>query len=235
VSDIDPPRFLEPGSGAPEELRSLFAAGAEDFPTDAELARLADKLGPTLGPSGGTAPTGTGSGVTTGLKLGLAALAAAGIAALVLSQRPPTEHAAPSAVTARGPETNPVAPSAPAAPAPSPSEPPAGAPAPEPPTPSAASARAVIPPAFRPAETEAEYLERARGALGKSPALALALANQHRSRFPYGVLAQEREVIAIEALKRLGRSAEAERRSSDFASRYPNSAYRKKLEAGSGK
>jgi hypothetical protein len=49
------------------------------------------------------------------------------------------------------------------------------------------------------------------------------------------VLSQEREVIAIEALKRLGRSAEAERRISDFASRYPNSAYRKKLDAGSGK
>ena len=232
MSDVDPPRFLEPGSGAPEELRSLFAAGARDFPTDAELAALADKLGPTLGPTTGA---GTGSGVATGIKVGLAALAAAGIAALVLSQRAPTEHAAPSAVTARGPETNPVAPSAPAAPVPSQSESPADAPARETPTPSAASARAVIPPAFRPAETEAEYLERARGALGKSPALALALANQHRSRFPYGVLAQEREVIAIEALKRLGRSAEAERRISEFASRYPNSAYRKKLEAGSEK
>jgi len=235
VSDADPPRLLDPGSGTPEELRSLFAAGAEDFPTDAELAALATKLGPTLGPSAATGSTGTGSSVATSLKVGLAALAAAGIAALVLSQRAPTEHAAPSAVTARGPEANPVAPSAPAAPAPSPSEPPAGVPAPEAPPPSAASAPAVIPPAFRPAETEAEYLERARGALVKSPALALALANQHRSRFPYGVLAQEREVIAIEALKRLGRSADAERRIGDFASRYPNSAYRKKLEAGSGK
>ena len=226
MSEADPPRFLDAGSGAPDELRSLFAAGAEDFPTDAELAALAGKLGPTLGPSAATGTAGTGSGVATGVKVGLAALAVAGIAALVLSQRAPTEHSAPSAVTARGPETTPLAPSGPVEPA---------APAPESPTPSAASSRAVIPPAFRPAETEAEYLERARGALGKSPALALALANQHRSRFPYGVLAQEREVIAIEALKRLGRTAEAERRIGDFASRYPNSAYRKKLEAGSGK
>jgi len=233
VSDADPPRLLDAASGAPEELRSLFAAGAEDFPTDAQLAALAAKLGPTLGPSAATGSGGSGSGLATGLKVGLAALAAAGVAALVLSQRTPAEHAAPSAVTARGPEAHPAAPSAPAAPAPVQSEPPA-APAPEAPAPSAA-APAVIPPAFRPAETEAEYLERARGALGKSPALALALANQHRSRFPYGVLAQEREVIAIEALKRLGRSAEAERRIGDFASRYPNSAYRKKLEAGSGK
>jgi hypothetical protein len=46
------------------------------------------------------------------------------------------------------------------------------------------------------------------------------------------VLAQEREVIAIEALKRLGRSDEAARRAADFARRYPGSAYRKKLDTG---
>jgi hypothetical protein len=90
----------------------------------------------------------------------------------------------------------------------------------------------VVAPPFRPAETEAEFLERARGALGQSPSAALSLANQHRARYPSGVLAEEREVIAIEALKRLGRSAEAERRVEAFSRRYPGSAYRKKLDSG---
>jgi hypothetical protein len=232
VSDADPPRLLDPGSGTPEELRALFAAGAEDFPSAAQLASLAGKLGPTLGPS---AASGTSSGVATGVKVGLVALAAAGITALVLSQRAPSEHGGPPSLTARAPESTTGAPSNPSPPAP-PSEQQAGATPPlEPPAPSVASSRPAIAPPFRPAETEAEYLERARGSLGKSPALALALANQHRSRFPYGVLGQEREVIAIEALKRLGRGAEAERRASDFARRYPGSAYSKKLDAGSGK
>ena len=85
----------------------------------------------------------------------------------------------------------------------------------------------------RPAGSEAELLESARNALATSPARAFSLAEQHRTLFPGGVLAQEREVIAIEALKRLGRTDEATRRAADFARRYPGSAYRKKLDSGS--
>ena len=45
-----------------------------------------------------------------------------------------------------------------------------------------------------------------------TPTKSLALADEHAARFPAGVLAQEREVIAIEALVRLGRMKEARAR-----------------------
>jgi hypothetical protein len=40
---------------------------------------------------------------------------------------------------------------------------------------------------------------------------------------------QEREVIAIKALRQLGRTAEAERRSEAFAKAFPGSAFARKL------
>jgi hypothetical protein len=72
---------------------------------------------------------------------------------------------------------------------------------------------------------EASLLERARRELNANPAAALALTNEHSTRFPNGVLAQEREVIAIAALRKLGRGAEADRRAASFALKYPGSAH----------
>jgi hypothetical protein len=83
--------------------------------------------------------------------------------------------------------------------------------------------------------SEASLLERARRALTSAPATALALANQHAARFPHGALAQEREVIAIEALRRLGRSAEADRRAAAFAQAFPGSAHQRMVEDASPK
>jgi hypothetical protein len=78
--------------------------------------------------------------------------------------------------------------------------------------------------------SEPVLLEQARKALASAPAAALALTNEHAARFPHGALAQEREVIAIEALRRLHRSAEAESRSAAFAKAYPGSAHRRMVE-----
>jgi hypothetical protein len=83
--------------------------------------------------------------------------------------------------------------------------------------------------------SEPVLLEQARRALASSPATALALTNQHAARFPHGVLAQEREVIAIEALRRLGRSAEADRRAAAFAQAFPGSAHQRMVEDASPK
>jgi len=77
VSTEDPIRFRDSGSSGPDELRSLFQAGTEDFPTDAELAALATKLGPVL--AGGSVAS---AGMATKTKLGLAALGAAGAGVL---------------------------------------------------------------------------------------------------------------------------------------------------------
>jgi hypothetical protein len=42
-------------------------------------------------------------------------------------------------------------------------------------------------------------------------------------------LAQEREVIAIEALSKLGRADDARSRAGRFEQQYPNSAHRRKV------
>jgi hypothetical protein len=43
------------------------------------------------------------------------------------------------------------------------------------------------------------------------------------------MLAQEREVIAVEALEKLGRTAEADRRAQAFARAYPGSSHLPRL------
>ncbi|MEI9940974.1 MAG: hypothetical protein WDO69_27470 [Pseudomonadota bacterium] len=76
-------------------------------------------------------------------------------------------------------------------------------------------------------QSEAGLLEQARRALNGSPSTALRLANQHTARFPHGALTQEREVIAIEALRRLHRTSEADLRAAAFARAYPGSAHQR--------
>jgi hypothetical protein len=155
------------------------------------------------------------------LKLGLGALAlvAAGGGVWLLSspsQAPtPVIAPAPSVVATEAP-TPPLAPE-PAAPEPSVSSAPAPV-APEKPAP-------------RVQLSEADLLEQARSALKSGDAArALQNATEHAARFPRGVLVQEREVLAIQALRRLGRSAEAERRAEAFGKAFPGSAFQRKLE-----
>lgn len=240
MSDSEPIRWTEPGAAGPAELRTLFQAGVDDLPSDEQVAALARKLGPVLDPRAGAGPSGASGAVRA--KLGLAALGAVGlgVVAWVLASGP-APAPAPSAtavVSDPAPHATPRAPSveppAPLAPEPSSAPDPSRAPVSRESAPlSSVRAAAALP--ARPAETEAEFLERARTALGQNPSVALSLANQHRARYPSGVLAEEREVIAIEALKRLGRSAEVERRIEAFVRRYPGSAYRKKLDSGAGR
>jgi len=53
--------------------------------------------------------------------------------------------------------------------------------------------------------------------------------DEHRARFPDGTFVQEREVLAIEALVRLGRGAEAKARADAFAHAFPTSAHRRRI------
>jgi hypothetical protein len=77
----------------------------------------------------------------------------------------------------------------------------------------------------KPPVPEAEIIEQARQQLQNNPAQALALTKTHRRRYPKGILAQEREVIAIEALARLGKSKAAEKRAEAFRAAQPNSIH----------
>lgn len=79
--------------------------------------------------------------------------------------------------------------------------------------------------------TEVALLRDARLALGGNPAEALALAEQHRVQFPRGAMVQERELIAISALARLGRHAAVLARAAQFERDFPNSPYRKQVTA----
>ncbi len=228
----DPARFRDGAPDVPAELTRLFQAGTNDLPSEGDLRRLAARLGPVLEPPpGGSAWPGW---PVVGKMAALAAVVSGAAVFFALNFGPHTPRPPdvpdrvplpPEAPPPAAPGTTPPAPSGEGAD--SAALPPASsAPAPSPPARTSA-------PAARPAESEAELLERARDALSANPARALALTEQHRAHFPAGVLAQEREVIAIQALKRLGRTDEAARRTADFSRRYPNSAYRKKLDASS--
>lgn len=78
-------------------------------------------------------------------------------------------------------------------------------------------------------ETEAALLARAQAQIGANPAGALALTEQHRSRFPRGTLGQEREVIAVSALMAMGRAVEARARAESLIAANPGSAFRRRL------
>jgi hypothetical protein len=58
---------------------------------------------------------------------------------------------------------------------------------------------------------------------------ALALANRHSREHPNGAVTQESEAIAIEALYRLGRRAEADARRARFRARFPSSPHLRRI------
>lgn len=78
---------------------------------------------------------------------------------------------------------------------------------------------------------EWRILQSARQALTSDPERALALVREHAQRFPSGMLEQEREAIAIDALARQGRTSEAKERTQRFSSKFPTSPYRSHAEA----
>jgi hypothetical protein len=77
---------------------------------------------------------------------------------------------------------------------------------------------------------EVALLDAARSALATDPRRALTLTQEHARRFPHGALSQEREVIAIDALSKLGQTDAAKARGSDFERRYPGSAHQPKID-----
>jgi len=75
------------------------------------------------------------------------------------------------------------------------------------------------------APTEATLIKGARSALETSPQQALALLTQHAALYPKGVLAEEREVLRIRALKNTGRQGEAETEEQKFRKAHPESVH----------
>lgn len=105
----------------------------------------------------------------------------------------------------------------------------AGAPPAEPASTSSAGSAGAEAPTEIADESEGAYLARAQALLGGNPSGALALAEQHRSRYPKGTLGQEREVIAITARVGMGRTADARARAEALLAKNPSSAHRRRL------
>jgi hypothetical protein len=82
--------------------------------------------------------------------------------------------------------------------------------------------------------SELSLLTRARDQLSKDPEQSLALCRQHQRMYPHGQLAQEREVLLIEALGRLNREKEAGRRRTQFGKTFPDSPHQSRIKQGSG-
>ena len=150
----------------------------------------------------------------------------------VLTPRP---RAAPIAVTSATAVRTAELPRAPA--------PPNSEPAPEPATPPPPTAPSARPPAT-PASAhgaeaspstlarESEIIEKGRTALARGRAAdALAAVDEHKRLFPRGRLGEERDELAIRALRFAGRSDEANARAKEFAKTYPSSIYLGTIEA----
>ncbi|HEY3818138.1 MAG TPA: hypothetical protein VGL81_13255 [Polyangiaceae bacterium] len=79
-------------------------------------------------------------------------------------------------------------------------------------------------------ETEPELLQRAQHALPSDAARALDLANRQERQYPSGKLAEERELVAIEALVKLRRHDEARSRAGQFLQSFPGSVHQRHVE-----
>jgi hypothetical protein len=225
----------------PATLDELVAAARRDGPSSATLSRLADEAA-TRSPATGhrsflrNVPWSRAAIV-------LAAVAVAGVAvgtsmrSLETQSQPSAtapENALPTSSTAAASTARPLAASANAT---------AGQP-PEVPTidvralPESKTRRsapdAVKPAASSQETTEGALLHAAHAAIADNPSRALALTAEHVRRFPSGMLVQEREVIAVEALARLGRAGEARARAAAFFATYPSSAYRHRVDDALG-
>ncbi|MEY2934533.1 MAG: hypothetical protein RL033_5282 [Pseudomonadota bacterium] len=240
------PRWTEPRSEAPDELQVLLRDGRAPLGTAQEVAQLSQGLGQLLGAGAGLSATSLAApAASVGLALGRwAAWAALGLSSAAALWYFTTETPAPPTLpAASSPHVQPVPASEPAPvlepqaavlpPSvlpPSVLPPSVLRPAQQPSVLPAAPASEPLPPATRPSPraasgSEAELLRRAQALLAARPERALALTAEHQRRFRDGALAEEREALAIEALRRLGRGQAAQRRALAFERRYPNSVH----------
>lgn len=78
---------------------------------------------------------------------------------------------------------------------------------------------------------EIAQLVRIRALLEREPAAAYRLARRSEREFPRGILAQERQALAIVALASTGAKERAREQARAFFARYPNSPLRATVDA----
>jgi hypothetical protein len=222
-------------------LREAIGSARRDVPSDERMKALSLAFGAKLGAAGasgaggastasgatGSGTVGTGAASAAGIKgVGIVAAAVIGASALWYATRPapsPPEPAkpAPVAIVESAAPTKAVAPKSEPIPTLSVDDLPK-APTHAAPKPSADDT---------PKESDTALLGRAQKELGKNPANALALLGEHAKTFPRSGFGQEREVMTIDALIRLGRRGEAEARADQFAKAYPKSAHNRRIDS----
>jgi hypothetical protein len=225
-------------------LREALGSARRDVPSDERMKALSLAFGAKLGAAGasgaggaggasspggatGSGSVGAGAASALGIKgVGIVAAAIIGASALWYTTRPapsPPEPAkpVPAAIVESAVPTKPVPPKSDPVPTLSVEDLPK-APANAAPKPSAQET---------PKESDTALLGRAQKELGKNPANALALLGEHAKTFPRSGFGQEREVMTIDALIRLGRRGEAEARAGQFAKAYPKSAHNRRIDS----
>jgi hypothetical protein len=78
---------------------------------------------------------------------------------------------------------------------------------------------------------ELSLLQSARRILLADPERALALTDEHRATYRDGMLVEERELLATEALLRLGKRSAASERAQTFRRMFPRSVHNTRLDA----
>jgi len=216
----DPVRLQLGGSPAAQDL---LRSAHVDVPTRAQLDKLAAKLAPTV-----SIPPST-SGVTPWL-VGTAAVIGAVAILLVARGREPAALPAPPPAPIVAPAPAPAEPAPIPNPSPTKSETanvetvPPSSPQTEHPTRHVKSKRETVP-------REMELLGLAHQALGHGDfTRALQLATRHRELYEAGVMTEEREAIAIEALFKLGDHDAARARFNAFGAKFPSSGYGARLD-----
>jgi hypothetical protein len=244
MNDKDEPRRLFDSDDAPTGLRTLLVRAHEDVAPDAAVAQLLGRIERQASSPGFSGRWSVRR--STKLFLAVALVGVGGVVGLWAARErvdahvvvPPSEMPAPEQGVAQN-----ATPEAPAPPAST-----EQAPTPEaalPSRPHVASSGTLRALRGRGAgETETavstgtgsasaeEYalLRSARRALADNPAAALQFTEQHRRRFPDGMLIQEREAIAIEASAHLGRTGDVKARAQAFFLHFPSSPYRGRVE-----
>jgi hypothetical protein len=234
MSDQDQRRWLHADEPLDARLGELLDAGRTERPSAAQLDALAKRLGPTFrgpGPGGG----GGAGGVPVAAAPSWAAPLIAAAAILVLSglwvlfggrAQQPAARAAhgppPVTLTTATPDAGAHA----AVPT---TQPATDAGPHEVSAPDAGRPRASARPPARSARDELALLEQAQLALREAPQRALAATDLHAQRFPQSQYAQERELLAIDALTRLHEDARARARAERFLARYPESPHTRRI------
>lgn len=226
----DPIRLLDNDSEEPEALRDLVGTLDRDGFGDDRCTRLEAALLAGVPSLARREPLKRS--YRTVILLAAALLLVGGVALAIAFKRSSTPAAGlnvmpPAESTMRTPNVEPGAEAESVVPS---AELPGTAPLPLAPSGSA-------PPAASPSVSEPDPLEeerllrRGREVLASNPAQALAITQEHVQRFRKGMLAQEREILAIDALVRLGRQQEAASKAMAFVRANPRSAYHERLRA----